>query len=663
MIITYLRSSSYATHSMCEMQYFAEYILGIRSPSGIKADKGTICHKVLEILADIRLAEQNNDTSIDNDIMGKIDINNYNLNTIIEKVYNFYIKQFTHHTWKTIDYADCHKWINKALAYNDGMFDPRNRDIVQSEQRFDIEIKKDWAKYEYEINNEKISGYLAIKGTIDLITKANDSTLEIIDWKGLPVDTKIPTPNGWTTMAKLSIGDIVYDQYGQPCSVVGKSKVKFKNCYKITFDDTSSAICDDEHLWKLSNGHTVSIQNLKVGDKINVAKPIRCKEIDLPIEPYLLGVWLGDGRNRCCEIASADQEIFDLLSSDGHVVGKNIEKRFNHISSRTILKTTSKLKKLKLLFDKHVPKKYFRGSYEQRLSLLQGLMDTDGNVNRQRKQVEFVSCNKKLAYDVKHLALTLGQRPYLYKQKRKTIFTNNKYINVYHICFRPININPFRLSGKAKNIDNWGPGRSSVRTIKHIESVSPRKTQCIAVDSADNTYLCTEHYIPTHNTGRRLDWATGEEKTHEKLQNDPQLRIYHYAISQIYPEYDHVIVTINFINDGGAFSICYDKSDLPKTELMICKKFETIKKSRRPILSKSWKCNNLCHFGKTTFENTSMLPIVEYRDHQVTPKDKIMTKCEQIKHDIDLKGMKNVVDEYTVPGYNVGYYKPPGSAN
>ena len=332
---------------MCEQQYFLEYVLGYKSPSNKKADKGTICHKVLEILADIRLAEQNNDTSIDNDIMGKIDINNYNLNTIIEKVYYFYIKQFTHHTWETVDYKDCHKWINKALAYNDGMFDPRNRDIVQSEQRFDIEIKKDWAKYEYEINNEKISGHLAIKGTIDLITKANDSTLEIIDWK----------------------------------------------------------------------------------------------------------------------------------------------------------------------------------------------------------------------------------------------------------------------------------------------------------------------------TGKRLDWATGEEKTHEKLQNDPQLRIYHYAISQIYPEYDHVIVTINFINDGGAFSICYDKSDLPKTELMICKKFETIKKSKRPILSKSWKCNKLCHFGKTTFENTSILPIIEYRDHQVTPKDKAMTRCEQIKHDIELKGMKNVVDEYTAPGYSVGYYKPPGSAN
>lgn len=662
MIITYLRSSSYGTHSMCEQQYFIEYVLGLRSPSNKKADKGTIVHKVLEILACIKLAEQNKQSTINDDIIGKINITKYNLNTIIEKIYNYYTKQFTHHEWELKDYKDCHNWVNKAISFNSGMFDPRNRNILQPEQHFDIEIKKDWAKFKYNHQGEELEGYLAIKGTIDLITKLDDNTIEIIDWKGLPIDTKIPTPDGWTTMGQLSIGDLVYDQYGKQCSVVGKSKVKFKNCYKITFDDTSSVICDDEHLWKLSNGDTVCIQKLKLGDKINVSKPIECKPIDLPVEPYLLGVWLGDGRNRSCEITSADQEIFQLLDDDGHAVGKDTEKRFNHISSRTILKTTHKLKKLKLLFNKHIPKQYFRSSYEQRLKLIQGLMDTDGNVNLKRKQVEFVSCNKKLAYDFKHLALTLGQRPYLYKQKRKTVFTNNKYIDVYHVYFRPININPFRLSRKAKHIDiNWGYGRSNIRAIKNIEMVSPRQTQCIAVDSLDNTYLCTENYIPTHNTGRRLDWATGEEKTQEKLQNDPQLKIYHYAVSQLYPDIEHVMVSINFINDGGPFTICYDKSDLASTELMLRKKFETIKNTQIPKLNRTWKCNKLCHFGKTTFEDSNILPIVEYRDNQVTPKEKYMTKCEQIKHDTELKGVKNVVDEYTTPGYTISKYKAPGS--
>jgi hypothetical protein len=330
---------------MCEQQYFIEYVLGMKSPSGIKADKGTIVHKALEILADIKLAQQQEQSAVDNDIMGKIDLNNYNFDTIIEKVYRYYTSQFTHHTWEAKDYKDCHKWSYKAITDNNAMFDPRNRTIVQSEQRFDIEIKKEWAKYKYDLGDEKLQGNLAIKGTIDLITKVNDNTLEIIDWK----------------------------------------------------------------------------------------------------------------------------------------------------------------------------------------------------------------------------------------------------------------------------------------------------------------------------TGRRLDWATGEEKTHAKLQNDPQLRMYHYAISHIYPQYDHIIVSINFINDGGAFSICYDKTDLAKTEDMLCKKFETIKASKRPILNKSWKCNKLCHFGKTTFENSHILPVIEYRENQITTCGNAMTKCEQIKHDVDLKGIKTVVDEYTAPGYSVGYYKPPGS--
>jgi hypothetical protein len=95
---------------------------------------------------------------------------------------------------------------------------------------------------------------------------------------------------------------------------------------------------------------------------------------------------------------------------------------------------------------------------------------------------------------------------------------------------------------------------------------------------------------------------------------------------------------------------------------MIRRKFETIKNTQIPQLNKSWKCTKLCHFGKTTFENTHALPILEYRDGQLCKIDAPMTKCEQIKHEIEVKGIDNVVDQYTVPGYTVGKYKAPGSA-
>lgn len=331
---------------MCAMQYFIEYNLGIRSPSNQKADKGTIVHKVLEILAQIQLCTQNNQSIYNDDILGPISITSYNLDHITEHVYNYYSSQFKHHQWKVKDFKDCRLWVDKALTDHNGTFDPRNRNILQPEQHFDIVIDKSWAFYSYKTPDGTLDGNLAIKGTIDLITKIDDNTIEIIDWK----------------------------------------------------------------------------------------------------------------------------------------------------------------------------------------------------------------------------------------------------------------------------------------------------------------------------TGKRLDWATGQEKTLEKLQNDPQLRMYHYAVSHLYPNMEHIIFTINFINDGGAFSVCYDKSDLSRTENMIRQKFETIRDTTRPTLNKSWKCTKLCHFGKTTFENSHILPILEYRDNQLCAKDTMMTKCEQIKHDIDLKGINNVIDEYTLPGYSVGKYKSPGSA-
>jgi hypothetical protein len=617
-------------------------------------------HKVLEILAVIKKAQQDDVKVIDDDVVGKIDISNYSLDVIIEQVYKYYSEANSHHKWTPKDYKDCHAWVYKAIEFNNGMFDPRNRHILCPEQHFDIEIKKPWSAYSYDTPEGKLEGNLAIKGTIDLITLVNDNTIEIIDWKGLPVNTQIPTIDGWKTMGDLSIGDIVFDQYGEQCSVVGKSKVTFKPCYKITFNDTTSVICDNEHLWKLSNNKTVSIMELKVGDQINVSKAINCDYLDLPIDPYVLGVWLGDGRNRSCEIYGEDSEIFDNIQKQEYDLGKNTEKRYDHLKCHTILNTTKILRSLNLLKNKHIPDIYFRASYEQRLALLQGLMDTDGNVNTFRKQAVFTSCNKKLSDDVKHLLLTLGQRPNQSIVKRSTNFKEN--ITVYPIAFRPIDINPFRISRKASKIsEEWGHGASSTRRITKIEKSIDQKTQCISVNSQDNTYLCTENYIPTHNTGRRLDWATGKEKTQEKLQVDPQLRIYYYAISQLYPHIENIIFSIYFINDGGPFSICFDKSDMYKTEDMLRQKFQIVKNSRKPQLHKSWMCTKLCHFGKTTFENTHIEPQVEYRDNQVCGIGDNMTKCEQIKHDINLNGMDIVVDQYKNKNHSFGKYKAPGT--
>ena len=94
---------------------------------------------------------------------------------------------------------------------------------------------------------------------------------------------------------------------------------------------------------------------------------------------------------------------------------------------------------------------------------------------------------------------------------------------------------------------------------------------------------------------------------------------------------------------------------------MIRQKIERIKKTNRPLLKKTWKCTKLCHFGKNTFlDDEHVTPMIEYRDGKITPKDQLMTQCEQIKHDNDMNGMNYVVENYQMPGHSVDKYKAPG---
>lgn len=163
-------------------------------------------------------------------------------------------------------------------------------------------------------------------------------------------------------------------------------------------------------------------------------------------------------------------------------------------------------------------------------------------------------------------------------------------------------------------------------------------------------------------TGKRWNWAKGTEKTQASLQDDPQLRLYHYAASKLYPDVDQIIVTIFFIRDGGPYTMLYTKDDLPKTEEMIRTRFEEIKKTKKPQLNKTWMCSKLCHFGKNTFKDSgsSVLPIVEFRRGQVNQKGDTMTMCAQVEFEIARKGIDKVVQQYTHPDHKLGHYQDPG---
>lgn len=87
-------------------------------------------------------------------------------------------------------------------------------------------------------------------------------------------------------MGEIKIGDTVFDQYGKKCNVVGKSQVKVKDCFKITFDDKTSVVCDNEHLWKLSDGTVKPITELSINDTINIVKTLDVNNQELLTDPY-----------------------------------------------------------------------------------------------------------------------------------------------------------------------------------------------------------------------------------------------------------------------------------------------------------------------------------------------------------------------------------------
>lgn len=609
MIITYLRSSSVSSYAWCQHKYWLTYNLGFQDDSNKKAEKGNVVHKALELLANKKLCLQNEtSTFTDSELKQTFSTIDISPESAILSAFDHY-KNKSIHEWDDKDLKECSKWTWDTLLFNNGMFSPLARKIEQPEQYFDIEIEEPWAKYEYYLDDGTVmSGNLRIKGTMDLITRIDKKTIEYIDWKGLAVDTPIPTETGWSTMGELKIGDIIFDKDGNKTKVLAKSFKSHKTCYKIVFDDKSDVVCDNEHLWLLNTEEVKKITELKVGDCIGLAKPINIEDQDLPIDPYVFGVWLGDGKNRECSISSLESFIFEEITRRGYEVGENMEKRDKICQSRTVYGITEKLRKMNVLNNKHIPIQYLRSSYAQRLDLLRGLMDTDGNINKTRKQCVFTSCNKKLSDDVKELLLSLGQRVNQAFVLRDTNFKKN--VSIFPLAFRAIGINPFLLPRKSNSLGNWGVGQSNKRKIISIDLLKEQlETQCISVDSPSKTYLCTKDMIPTHNTGERKNWATGKEKNYDDFYKDFQLRLYHYALNKLYPDEENIIITIFFNKSGGPFTLCFHKDDIKTTIEMIRYEYEKIKSCHFPSRiidygKDKWKCEKLCRFHKEKYEDT-----------------------------------------------------------
>lgn len=333
----------------------------------------------------------------------------------------------------------------------------------------------------------------------------------------LALDTPIPTPDGWTTMGGLAIGDYVIGVDGQPILVWGVSPVKHgRDCYRVTFDDGTTIVADALHRWTVYDRILGRQREVTTREMVDAAwygkarfavprpSPIELPDVDLPLDPWALGMWLGDGDARVATLAVGGEDLGAVTAELGQrgfetsvYHGRCNIVRFNH-GRRSAKSGTSQsvLRELGLLRNKHVPAVYMRGGRAQRLGLLAGLMDSDGYVN-ERGNCTFTNVNRTLCEAVVELARSFGWRASIGAWQSDGRW-KNRAAGTWRVSFTPSGDVPFRLARKAER------GRldrdDSTRAIKLIEPVPSVPVRCIAVDSDDHLFLAGPGMLPTHNT-------------------------------------------------------------------------------------------------------------------------------------------------------------------
>lgn len=384
--------------------------------------------------------------------------------------------------------------------------------------------KEAQAEFEMDIGKEII---YALHGTrrIEAVTSSpramegNRPTF-VLKNEALSLDTPLPTPTGWTTVGAVKPGDVIYGSTG-PVRVVGATAIhEARDCYRVRFEDGTELVADDGHLWYVrvaGSGAKARVRStvemVRDGRRFMVplVEPLESDEVELPFDPYVLGYWLGDGDSRSATVTvgEADKEtlVTELaargfrirVSNDTHPGAPRIcitssGSRRNRNDQRP-LGPRGQLAALGVLGNKHIPRAYLRGSRNQRLALLRGLMDSDGSVTPGQSQAIFVNQNLNLALGVVELARSLGYRVGISETLDERWATPRIG---WRVTFRADeSVNPFSLERKAHRVTGRRSGWKRITSIEPIESVPVR---CIEVDGDDHLFVAGDGWTLTHNT-------------------------------------------------------------------------------------------------------------------------------------------------------------------
>jgi len=334
--------------------------------------------------------------------------------------------------------------------------------------------------------------------------------------KGIDITTSILTGAGWKKFGDLTTGDQVHALDGSLTRVTFVSPVRELSCYRVTFGDGQSVVCDEDHLWSVWDRYrekwrTVPTPELfathRAGSRQDTRYSVRMDRIierpavDLPMDPYLLGTWLGDGHTDAARITTPDEDVWRAFETIGGYDVRRIGSTEITYGIRGGFLVA--LRELGILGAKRIPPQYLTGSVEQRLALLQGLMDTDGGVllGESTPRVEFSTTNPDLAEGVLFLARSLGWKP-TSTQGVATLYGKDcgpkwRVTWTAH-ADRP----PFRLPRHTDKL-YLPPARSTrsqTNMVVSVERVPTVPTRCIAVEHPSRQFLVGDGLIPTHNT-------------------------------------------------------------------------------------------------------------------------------------------------------------------
>ncbi len=369
-----------------------------------------------------------------------------------------------------------------------------------------------------------------------------------------PLTSKVLTPTGWKAMGDVKSGDLVIGQDGQPTSVLGVYPQGEKDIYRVTFSDGTSTRATAEHLWLTrtqyqrnaaakfarrnpdadASKYWTTKETREIADTLTSAtgsnnhevplvEPVQFDARDVQVDPYLMGLLLGDGhlRKTSVNLTTADKWIADrvgeIVERDGLSLRKNPHERADgqpnydysitaghagktgrgHESNAVLRGIRAYALIGKRAWEKFVPADYLWNTPEVRLATLRGLLDADGTVT-ETGQVVLTTTSPELAEDARFIVHSLGGTSAIRHTVGRTPSGAEGRLQ-YKVTLRlPNGIVPFALPRKAERVTD----RKKYPARRYIVSVEPdgrEEAQCIAVANAEHLYV-TDDFVVTHNT-------------------------------------------------------------------------------------------------------------------------------------------------------------------